>query len=58
MKNAEYDKAFTSLNFPPAIHFFHAKDLMLQSQVFQFIRQMPKGYRVSLNENETLIGGI
>lgn len=43
-KNREFDLALASLDFTPAIHFFQSKPSMLQSEVFQFIREMPKGY--------------
>lgn len=43
VKYQEYDRSVANLQFPPAIHFFQAKPLMLESKVFQFIRQMPKG---------------
>ena len=46
-KQREYDQAFATLQFPPAMHFFEAKPLMLQSQVYQIIRQMPKGLLTS-----------
>ncbi|KZS10612.1 Adenosine deaminase-related growth factor C [Daphnia magna] len=42
-KTFEYDQSFSSLNFTPATHFFLSKPAMLESEVFQFIRQMPKG---------------
>jgi predicted lysophospholipase L1 biosynthesis ABC-type transport system permease subunit len=42
-KQREYDQALATLEFPPAMHFFKAKPLMLQSEVYQIIRQMPKG---------------
>jgi len=30
-------------NFPPAVHFFHAKALIDKSEVFKMIRNIPKG---------------
>ncbi len=42
-KTLEYDQATADLNFTPATHFFLSKPAMLQSEVFNFIRQMPKG---------------
>lgn len=42
-KMAEYDRAQVTLNFVPAINFFQSKPSMMASQVYQFIRQMPKG---------------
>ena len=43
VKQREYDQAVANLKFPPAMHFFQAKPLMLQSEVYQIIRRMPKG---------------
>lgn len=43
IKYDEYDRAFADLSFPPAGHFFNTKPAVLQSQVYQIIRQMPKG---------------
>lgn len=43
-KTDEYDSAFLSADFTPAHHFFQAKPAMLRSQVYQFIRSMPKGF--------------
>lgn len=42
-KTLEFDQAFSTLNFTPATHFFLSKPAMLESEVYQFIRQMPKG---------------
>jgi hypothetical protein len=42
-KMAEYDRAQATLDFVPAINFFQSKPSMMSSQVYQFIRQMPKG---------------
>ena len=42
-KMAEYDRAQATLDFVPAINFFQSKPSMMTSQVYQFIRQMPKG---------------
>ena len=44
-KNSEYDTSFSSANFTPANHFFLGKPAMLQSQVYQLIRKMPKGLK-------------
>lgn len=41
-KIREYDLSVSSLNFTHA-YFFQTKPSMLESEVFQFIRQMPKG---------------
>lgn len=46
-KIREYDQSFTDLNFAPAYNFFQSKPTMLQSEVYQFIRQMPKGKYMS-----------
>lgn len=43
VKQREFQQSADNLHFIPAMHFFHSKPLMLESQVFQFIRQMPKG---------------
>jgi Adenosine/AMP deaminase N-terminal len=43
VKQREYDQAVANLKFPPAMHFFQAKPLMLQSEVYEIIRRMPKG---------------
>jgi hypothetical protein len=48
-KTLEYDQSFSNLDFAPANHFFVSKPLMLQSEVFKFIQQMPKGKRNSLS---------
>ncbi len=45
-KTEEYDSAFVSADFAPAHHFFQAKPTMLRSQVYQFIRSMPKGFKI------------
>ncbi|XP_046633140.1 adenosine deaminase 2-like [Daphnia pulicaria] len=42
-KTLEYDQSFSNLDFAPATNFFLAKPSMLQSEVFKFIQQMPKG---------------
>lgn len=42
-KALEYDKSVADLKFPASTHFFLSKPTMLQSEVFKFIRQMPKG---------------
>ena len=42
-KTTEYDQSIADLNFIPATHFFLSKPEMLNSKVFNFIRQMPKG---------------
>lgn len=52
-KTFEYDQSFSSLNFTPATHFFLSKPAMLESEVFQFIRQMPKG-KYTLHVNLTV----
>ena len=43
-KHREYDDSIAKMNFPPAVNFFQSKPTMLQSKVFQFIQQMPKGF--------------
>ena len=66
-KNREFDLALASLDFTPAVHFFQSKPSMLQSEVFQFIREMPKGYHyflnsssffLKLNESNSNLGGV
>jgi hypothetical protein len=42
-KTLEFDQSFSTLDFIPVDHYFLSKPAMLQSEVFQFIRQMPKG---------------
>lgn len=42
-KTLEFDQSFSTLDFAPANNFFLSKPSMLQSEVFKFIRQMPKG---------------
>jgi hypothetical protein len=44
-KTLEYDQSFSNLDFAPATNFFLSKPSMLQSEVFKFIQQMPKGKR-------------
>jgi len=44
LKAKELDIARTNTtNFPPAVHFFRAKALIDKSEVFNIIRNMPKG---------------
>jgi len=44
LKAKELDVAHTNTtNFPPAVHFFRAKPLIDKSEVFNMIRNMPKG---------------
>ena len=44
LKAKELDVARTNTtNFPPAVHFFRAKPLIDKSEVFNMIRNMPKG---------------
>lgn len=52
-KTDEYDRAFVSGNFAPANHFFQAKPSMLQSQVYQFIRSLPKGFIFIITRHKT-----
>lgn len=47
-KHREYDISLANSDFPPAVNYFQAKSSMLQSPVFQFIQQMPKGYENSV----------
>ncbi len=53
-KTDEYDRAFISGNFAPANHFFQAKPKMLQSQVYQFIRSLPKGLIITIIRHKTV----
>jgi len=44
LKAKELDISRTSAtDYPPAVHFFHAKALIDESEVFKIIRTMPKG---------------
>ena len=44
LKAKELDVAHTNTtNFPPAVHFFRAKPMIDKSEVFNMIRNMPKG---------------
>jgi len=44
LKAKELDVArTTTTNFPPAVHFFRAKSLIDKSEVFNMIKNMPKG---------------
>lgn len=44
VKNVEVDAGFLDpSNYPPALHFFNAKPLIEESNVFKFIKAMPKG---------------
>ena len=44
LKAKELDVARTNTtDFPPAVHFFHAKPMIDRSEVFNMIRNMPKG---------------
>ncbi len=45
-KTLEYDQSFSNLDFAPATNFFLSKPSMLQSEVFKFIQQMPKGNKI------------
>lgn len=54
VKEEEYIRSFFSADFPPANHFFQSKQAMLQSQVYQFIRNMPKGL-ISYISNEAFV---
>jgi len=38
-------------NFPPAVHFFRAKELIDNSEVFRIIQYMPKGMLLNLFVN-------
>jgi len=44
LKAKEMDVArMNATNFPPAVHFYRAKELIDKSEVFKMIRNMPKG---------------
>lgn len=44
VKNVEVDAGFLNpATYPPALHFFNAKPLIEMSNVFKFIKAMPKG---------------
>ncbi|XP_064634282.1 adenosine deaminase 2-like isoform X2 [Lineus longissimus] len=49
-KSNEISSAMTTNLFPPAMHFFHAKGLIENSQVYRMIKSMPKGGALHLHD--------
>lgn len=43
LKKKEVERAITTGQFPPSMHFFRAKSLIDQSAVFSILKRMPKG---------------
>lgn len=43
LKKKEVERAISTGQFPPSMHFFQAKSLIDQSAVFSILKRMPKG---------------
>lgn len=48
IKREEVAEGMETGKFPPAMHFFRAKQLIEQSRVFDILRKMPKGKTVAV----------
>ncbi|XP_004710524.1 adenosine deaminase 2 [Echinops telfairi] len=54
LKKAEITKAMETQKFPPSMHFFRAKELIEQSEVFHILKKMPKGAALHLHDFGTV----
>lgn len=50
LKRAELDQAFIDSTYPPSRHFFQSKADYEKSQVFGFLKEMPKGGALHLHD--------